>query len=78
MIIISSVRIDVEDKGMDISPSESVVTTTVFLVAGTPMMMEDGIKNIEDVKVGDKVTTYNMAEYKDALSILKKMPNLCI
>ena len=75
---ISFVRIDVEDTDTYfVSSSEAVVTHNApCFVAGTPIHTEDGIKNIEDVKVGDKVITYNhnndTAEYKEVLSILVK------
>ena len=40
-----------------------------FINKGTPVHTEEGIKNIEDVKVGDKVITYNhdndTVEYKE-------------
>ena len=61
---------------MLLSGSNVIVHNAPCFVAGTPIHTEDGIKNIEDVKVGDKVITYNhdndTAEYKEVLSTLVK------
>jgi hypothetical protein len=72
-------RIDVEaTDSYFVSSSQNafIVHNAPCFVAGTPIHTEDGIKNIEDVKVGDKVITYNhdndIAEYKEVLSTMVK------
>lgn len=44
----------------------------------TPILTKNGIKNIEDIKIGDKVLSYNhklnMIEEKEVLTVFKKKP----
>ena len=71
-------RIDVEqtDTYFISSSNPFIVHNAPCFIAGTPVHTEEGIKNIEDVKVGDKVITYNhdndVAEYKEVQSTMVK------
>ena len=70
-------RLDVEETDTYfVSASTPFIVHNAPFVAGTSIHTEDGVKNIEDVKVGDKVITYNhnndTVEYKEVLSTLVK------
>ena len=71
-------RIDTEttDTYFISSSNPFIVHNAPCFIAGTPVHTEEGIKNIEDVKVGDKVITYNhdndVAEYKEVQSTMVK------
>ena len=71
-------RTDVEstDTYFISSSNPLIVHNAPCFVAGTPVHTENGIKPIEDVKVGDKVITYNhdndIAEYKAVKSTMIK------
>lgn len=47
--------------------------------AGTPILTKEGIKNIENLRIGDKVLSYNhklnIVEEKEILNLFKKKPN---
>jgi len=71
-------RIDVEDTDTYFVSSSKpfIVHNAPCFVAGTMIHTEEGKRKIEDVKVGDKVVTYNLendsAEWKDVLEVMKK------
>ena len=71
-------RLDVEETDTYFVSASTpfIVHNAPCFVAGTSIHTEDGVKNIEDVKVGDKVITYNhnndTVEYKEVLSTLVK------
>jgi hypothetical protein len=77
-------RIDIEDTdSFFISSSQNafIVHNAPCFVAGTKIHTENGIKNIEDVKVGEKVMSFNhdndTSEYKEVLEVMFK-ENECV
>ena len=77
-------RIDVETTDtylVSSSVSDIIVHNSPCFIAGTKIHTEEGIKNIEDVKVGDKVKTFNhdndTIEYKEVIELMfKKKENV--
>jgi hypothetical protein len=72
-------RIDVETTDtylISSSVSDIIVHNSPCFIAGTKIHTEEGIKNIEDVKIGDKVKTFNhdndTTEYKEVLELIFK------
>lgn len=59
-----------------VSGSNVIIHNAPCFIAGTKINTEEGIKNIEDVTVGEKVITYNhdndTAEYKEVLETMAK------
>jgi len=77
-------RIDIEDTdSFFVSSSQSafIVHNAPCFLAGTKIHTETGIKNIEDVKVGELVMTFNhdndASEYKEVLEVMFK-ENECV
>jgi hypothetical protein len=59
-----------------VSGSNVIIHNAPCFIAGTKINTEEGIKNIEDITVGEKVITYNhdndTAEYKEVLETMNK------
>ena len=54
------VKVVVTDTAYKRSSAEATATTYACFVAGTKVKTEEGLKNIEDIKVGEKVYTINL------------------
>ena len=72
-------RVDVETTDtylISSSVSDIIVHNSPCFIAGTKIHTEEGIKNIEDVKEGEKVITFNhdsdTAEYKEVIELMFK------